>query len=603
MALRKPRPDDFVPPGGGTATALVEPPVPQGQSIDECNAVGQSLVSRGLLSQESFDTVSATTGGDLLKFVTLLLSHHGVGRNAVAAAVAAVCQLPVADISIVELDEEIATKFPEHVARAHKVVPIAHVHRRRADDQPDDNGSILLYAADPSPWRRQQVESATGQRFVWHVTDEKTVTSFIEQMYRSTAAVDNIVAAFAAEDDQRQVAETIAEVNLDDQAPVVQLVGKIVGQAMRDRSSDIHIEPLDDRLRIRFRVDGNLIEAFSLPLSAHNALISRLKIMSDMNIVEKRAPQDGQFSTKVDGRQIDVRVSSVATVFGEKIVMRLLDKSKSMVSLAQLGMPAETYKTYSKLVHAPFGMVICAGPTGAGKTTTLYATLLEINSTGKNVTTVEDPVEYVFPGINQVQTNAKAGLTFATGLKALLRQDPDTILVGEIRDVDTARIAIQSALTGHFVLSSLHGTDAVAALHRLLDMGIEAFLVASAIVGVVSQRLLRKTCENCKEQYTPGAEELAVFRQHSGGSDKTVFYRGKGCSYCSNTGYRERIGVYELLRITPEVRRLIVGWATTEELRRLAVAQGMRTMLREAMQMVEDDVTTIPEVVRTLFAH
>jgi type IV pilus assembly protein PilB len=339
------------------------------------------------------------------------------------------------------------------------------------------------------------------------------------------------------------------------------------------------------------------------PRKLHRQLISRLKIMSEMNIVEKRAPQDGQFSTKVDGRQIDVRVSSVATVFGEKIVMRLLDKSKSMVSLAQLGMPAETYKTYSKLVHAPFGMVICAGPTGAGKTTTLYATLLEINSTGKNVTTVEDPVEYVFPGINQVQTNAKAGLTFATGLKALLRQDPDTILVGEIRDVDTARIAIQSALTGHFVLSSLHGTDAVAALHRLLDMGIEAFLVASAIVGVVSQRLLRKTCENCREQYTPGAEEMAVFRQHSGGSDKTVFYRGRGCSYCSNTGYRERIGVYELLRITPEVRRLIVGWATTEELRRLAVAQGMRTMLREAMQMVEDDITTIPEVVRTLFAH
>ncbi len=592
MALRKPSTKDMAPPGGnGAATALAEPP-PAGESAAECNAVGQALVAGGHLSQESFDTVSASTNGDLLKFGTLLLSHHGVGRNQLAAAVAAVCQVPVADISMAQLNEEIAAGFPEQVARTHKVMPIS-----------EENGSILLYAADPSPWRRQQVESATGQKYVWHVTDEKTVTSFIEQMYRSTADVDNIVATFTAEDDQRHVAETLAEVSLDDQAPVVQLVAKIVGQALRDRSSDIHIEPLDDRLRVRFRVDGNLVEAFSLPLSAHNALISRLKIMSEMNIVEKRAPQDGQFSTKVDGRPIDVRVSSVATVFGEKIVMRLLDKSKSMVSLGQLGMPAETYKTYSKLVHAPFGMVICAGPTGAGKTTTLYATLLEINSTGKNVTTVEDPVEYVFPGINQVQTNTKAGLTFATGLKALLRQDPDTILVGEIRDADTARIAIQSALTGHFVLSSLHGTDAVAALHRLLDMGIEAFLVASAIVGVVSQRLLRKTCENCKEEYTPGAEELAVFRQHSGGSEKSVFYHGKGCSYCSGTGYRERIGVYELLRITPEVRRLIVGWATTEELRRLAVAQGMRTMLREAMQMVDDDITTIPEVVRTLFAH
>ena len=594
MALRKPRPDDIAAAGssnGGAATALAEPPA-VGASADECNAVGQALVQQGHIAPDRLAVALEEANGDLLKLVSKLLSHYGVARSDLSQVVAAVCQVPLADSSLVHLDEEIVTRFPEEVARAHKVMPIA-----------EENGLIVLYAADPSPWRRQQVESATGQRFAWKASDEKTVTSFIEQMYRSTSDVDHIVAAFAAEDDQRQVADTIAEVNLDDQAPVVQLVGKIVGQALRDRSSDIHIEPLDDRLRIRFRVDGHLIEAFSLPLSAHNALISRLKIMSEMNIVEKRAPQDGQFSTKVDGREIDVRVASVATVFGEKIVMRILDKSKSMVGLSELGMPKETYNTYSKLVHAPFGMVICAGPTGAGKTTTLYATLLEINSTGKNVTTVEDPVEYVFPGINQVQTNAKAGLTFATGLKALLRQDPDTILVGEIRDADTARIAIQSALTGHFVLSSLHGTDAVAALHRLLDMGIEAFLVASAIVGVVSQRLLRKMCENCKEPYTPGAEELAVFRQHSGGSDKTVFYHGKGCSYCSNTGYRDRIGVYELLRITPEIRRLIVGWATTEELRRLAVAQGMRTMLREAMQMVDDDITTVPEVVRTLFAH
>ena len=291
-------------------------------------------------------------------------------------------------------------------------------------------------------------------------------------------------------------------------------------------------------------------------------------------------------------------------MFGEKIVMRLLDKSKSMVGLNELGMPRETYNTYSKIVHAPFGMVICAGPTGAGKTTTLYATLLEINSTGKNVTTIEDPVEYVFPGINQVQTNDQAGLTFATGLKALLRQDPDVILVGEIRDADTARIAVQSALTGHFVLSSLHGNDSVAAVHRLLDMGIEAFLIASAVVAVVSQRLLRRICDNCKEQYTPDRRRARrVPAALAAAATRATFFHGVGCSYCADTGYRDRIGVYELLRITPELRRLIVGWATTEELRRLAVAQGMRTMLREAMQLVEDDVTTIPEVVKTLFAN
>jgi type IV pilus assembly protein PilB len=578
------------PPSGGAATALAEPPA--GIAAEECLAVAQGLAAAGRLGEEQLTALVDEASGDLLVLSNLLLTRAGIGRQELANVVAAVCQVQVGDLTIGELDPEIVNKVAEPVARQHKVIAVA-----------EQGGSLVLYAADPSAARRQLVESATGLRFDWRASDFSTVTSYIESMYRSSMEIDHILENFEQVDSQKSAADTIAEVSLDDQAPVVQLVQRIVSQALRDRASDIHIEPLDDRMRIRYRIDGHLVESFSLPMSAHNPLVSRLKIMSEMNIVEKRAPQDGQFSTKVDGRPLDVRVASVATVFGEKIVMRLLDKSKSMVGLSELGMPRETYKTYSNLVHAPFGMVICAGPTGAGKTTTLYATLLEINSTGKNVTTVEDPVEYVFPGINQVQTNAKAGLTFATGLKALLRQDPDTILVGEIRDVDTARIAIQSALTGHFVLSSLHGTDAVAALHRLLDMGIEAFLVASAIVGVVSQRLLRKMCDNCKVEYEPGAEELAVFRQHSGGSEKHVFYHGAGCSYCNNTGYRDRIGVYELLRITPEIRRLIVGWATTEELRRLAVAQGMRTMLREAMQMVEDDVTTIPEVVRTLFAH
>ncbi|MFN3256591.1 MAG: GspE/PulE family protein [Ilumatobacter sp.] len=591
MALGRKKAEEAAPEAGGVA--LADRPK-TGESAEQCMATGQALVQAGYLDGERLATLLQEANGDLIEFSNYALTRHAVGRNELAHAVAAACQVPVGDSNVGALDEEIAKKLPEQVCRDHKLIPIS--------ESPE---GLVVYATDPSPWRRQQVEAAVaGTRLAWRASDHKTVTSFIEQMFRSSSNLDSLVATFAGEDEQRQAAEKKGgEVNLDDQSPVVQLVAKIVSQALRDRTSDIHIEPLDDRLRIRFRVDGHLVEAFSLPLSAHNALTSRLKIMSEMNIVEKRAPQDGQFSTKVDGKEIDVRVASVATVFGEKIVMRLLDKSKSMVGLGELGMPKEMYHTYGKLVHAPFGMVICAGPTGAGKTTTLYATLLEINSTGKNVTTVEDPVEYVFPGINQVQTNEKAGLTFATGLKALLRQDPDVILVGEIRDADTARIAIQSALTGHFVLSSLHGTDAVAALHRLLDMGIEAFLVASAIVGVVSQRLIRKMCDNCKVPYEPGAEELAVFRQHSGGSEKTQFFQGEGCSYCSGTGYRDRIGVYELLRITPEIRRLIVGWATTEELRRLAVAQGMRTMLREAMQLVEDDVTTVPEVVRTLFAH
>lgn len=581
---------------GSTAVATAPresaEPTP-GAYAAECMRIGQLLVDTEQLTPEKLATALQQANGDVLSFCDLVLTRMGAARNEVAAALGKVFELEVADTRGITFDEDRTGLLPEQSARTLCVVPIG-----------EENGKVVVLIADATPERRSAAEALIARPILWKITDPPTIRTFIGRTFRADADIDRLVQAFDLVDDQRLQADKAAEVvNLDDQAPVIQLVNRIVSQAMRDRTSDIHVEPLDEKLRIRFRIDGHLVEAFSLPIGVHPALISRLKIMSGMNIVEKRRPQDGQFSMNIDGKDVDVRVGSVATVFGEKVVMRILDKGRSMIGLDQLGFPRETYLHYSKMIHSPFGMVICAGPTGAGKTTTLYASLLEINSGGKNITTVEDPVEYVFPGINQIQTNTQAGLTFATGLKAILRQDPDVILVGEIRDADTARIAIQSALTGHFVLSSLHGTDSVAALHRFLDMGIEAFLIASSVVGVIGQRLLRRICDACRETYTPGAEELALFKQHSGGSDKSEFVRGAGCNYCAGTGYRDRIGVYELLRITPELRRLIVGWATTEELRRLAVAQGMRTMLREAMALVENDVTTVPEVIKTLFAH
>jgi type IV pilus assembly protein PilB len=561
-----------------------------GEAAAECMRVGQILVEGDQLTPENLANALSGANGDLLQFADAVLKL-GADRAEVAKAVAEVTEIALLDSKAIELPDNAKDFLDEKIVRAHCVIGIAEVE-----------GAIVVISADPSPARRRAVEAAAGRPVRWTVADPATIRTFIDRIYRADDEIERLVKVFEVGDDQSKAAAIAAEVSLDDQAPIIQLVSRIVSQAMRDRTSDIHIEPLDEKMRIRFRIDGHLVEAFSLPLSAHPALTSRLKIMSGMNIVEKRKPQDGQFSTVIDGKDVDVRVASVATVFGEKIVMRILDKSRSMIGLSELGFPRETYLHYSKMIHSPFGMVICAGPTGAGKTTTLYASLLEVNNDGTNVTTVEDPVEYVFPGINQIQTNEQAGLTFATGLKAILRQDPDVILVGEIRDADTARIAVQSALTGHFVLSSLHGTDSVAALHRFLDMGIEAFLIASAVVGVIGQRLLRRICDSCKEPYTPGADELAAFRQHSGGSDKSQFFHGAGCNFCAGTGYRDRIGVYELLRITPELRRLIVGWATTEELRRLAVAQGMRTMLREGMALVENDVTTVPEVIKTLYA-
>jgi type IV pilus assembly protein PilB len=386
----------------------------------------------------------------------------------------------------------------------------------------------------------------------------------------------------------------------DDAAPVAQLVHRIITEAMRERASDVHIEPQEDALRIRFRVDGALHDAVNLPGSMAQAMVSRIKIMADMNIVERRRSQDGQLEITVDGRDLDVRVATMATIWGEKAVLRLLDTTRQLLDMSHLGMPPETRDDFSKLVRSPFGMVLCAGPTGSGKTTTLYAVLTEIADSERNVTTIEDPVEYVFPSINQIQINEQADITFAGGLKAILRQDPDVILVGEIRDIETARIAVQSALTGHFVLSSLHATDSTAALHRFLDMGIESFLVASSVVGVVAQRLVRRICNSCREEYDPSPDEMAVYEQW-GGKPKDVFTHGIGCNFCSHTGYAGRIGVYELLRVTPEMKQLIVDRASLDDLRDLAISNGMRTLRDEAVRAIEEDVTTIPEVIRSVY--
>ena len=319
-----------------------------------------------------------------------------------------------------------------------------------------------------------------------------------------------------------------------------------------------------------------------------------------MNIVERRKPQDGQLAANVAGRELDVRVSTTPTVFGEKCVLRVLDKTKAVIDLPGLGMSAETHGRYADLIRSPYGMVICAGPTGSGKTTTLYATLTAINSEDINVVTVEDPVEYVFPTINQIQINEASGLTFANGLRAILRQDPDAILVGEIRDVETARIAVQSALTGHFVLSSLHATDSVSALHRFLDMGIESFLIASSVLAIVGQRLVRRVCPSCKTRYVPTNEELA-FYEESGGESKLDFYHGTGCNFCGGTGFKDRIGVYEVLRMSDGMRQLVVEEPNHSSLRKLAIAEGMRPLRDEALRLVADDITTISEILRSVY--
>jgi type IV pilus assembly protein PilB len=498
--------------------------------------------------------------------------------------------MPIVDLRNHQPETEALEALPETVVRHIGALPM----------RMSDEGLAVAMAGPPTPEQLRELELVAKRPVSVVLAPGADIRTLIDRSYRALAGMDRLVDAFGAGEAGRADPVAFAAAATDDTAPVAQLVTRIITEAVRERASDIHIEPQDDELRVRFRVDGALHDAVTLPGPMAQALVSRIKIMADMNIVERRRSQDGQLAVAIDGRSLDVRVATMATIWGEKAVLRLLDTSRSMLDMSRLGMPPETREEFSKLIRAPFGMVLCAGPTGSGKTTTLYAVLSEIADAARNVTTIEDPVEYVFPSINQIQINEQADITFAGGLKAILRQDPDVILVGEIRDVETARIAVQSALTGHFVLSSLHATDATAALHRFLDMGIESFLIASSVVGIVAQRLVRRICNTCREEYTPDLDHLEIYEQW-GGKPKETFTHGVGCNFCSHTGYVERVGVYELLRVSADMKQLIVTGATHDAMRDVAISEGMRTLRDEAVRLIEEDVTTVPEVLRSVY--
>lgn len=464
-----------------------------------------------------------------------------------------------------------------------------------------DNGQLVVAVADPGDARLQTALATLRAPHVV-VAPLAELRHGLNLAYPALTGVQDRVRAFEAERPLEVNNNSAATIDLRESAnaPVVQVVNLMLTQALRDRASDVHIEPQPDRLRVRFRIDGALREALILPSSMAAALVSRIKIMADMNIVEQRRPQDGQFAIAIDGRDVDVRVATTATIFGEKAVLRLLDRSRSLLRLAELGMRPQLHELYSRISHSPFGMIICSGPTGSGKTTTLYATLSEIARTDVNVMTIEDPVEYTFPEISQIQINEQAGLTFATGLRSILRQDPDMILVGEMRDGETAHIAVQAALTGHLVLSSLHATDSSAALARLADMGVETYLIASSVIGVVAQRLVRRVCPSCRESYSPSPAELTYYRA-CGGPENAVFMHGLGCEFCAQTGYRDRIGVYEILLVSDEVRTLLQANANPRQIRAAAQKEGLSTLQREGMTLVAAGVTTIAEITRSIY--
>jgi type IV pilus assembly protein PilB len=549
--------------------------------------IGTLLLSSGAIDSGELASALAVQSSTGRRLGSLLLENGMISQDQLDEALSKQSGIPLLDLRRTEPAPEALAMVPESLARANDIIPVAF-----------NDGTLSVVIADPHDRRLPAVlKSLRVDNVQVFLASLLTIREAINSSYTALAGIGDLLKEATGAGGGRLRLDGNDDSN---EGPVTEVVDRIVAQAMRDRASDVHLEPTDEVVRVRYRIDGALNEVIELPAIVGPAMVSRIKIMAGMNIVEKRRPQDGQFRTTVDGKDLDVRVSTTATIFGEKAVLRLLDKSRSMFDLVDLGMPADVKERFDAVVNSPFGMVVVSGPTGSGKTTTLYATLTRLARPDMNVTTIEDPVEYVFPSINQIEINVQAGVTFAGGLRSILRQDPDVILVGEIRDAETAAIAVQAALTGHLVLSSLHATDSASALFRLLDMGVERFLVASSLTGVVAQRLLRRTCKTCSAPYEPTAVELAYYRQ-SGGPEKTQFFRGTGCNYCSHSGYRDRIGIYEVLSLNDDIRHSLMTGGSPQDIRGIAIQAGMRTLRDEAIRLIADDVTTIEEVSQTIY--
>ena len=547
------------------------------------------LVDTGLLSSPELALGQQKTppGGSVLE--TLLhagtLTHHDI-----AVARSLHLNLPLIDLKHHKVQLNALQLVPEEIARRYHAIPLDLI-----------DGELVVVMEDPADM--QAVENI-AIRSGWPVRPMLGVHEDIETAlalyYQSQAEIERQLEQISprslpTEEFQRLTAEDIT------QNPVARVVSLLLQQAMRDRASDIHIAPGEQTLRIRYRIDGILHDALEVPLSVHNALISRIKVLAEMNIAERRRPQDGQFAFHgPEGQPVDVRVATADTARGEMAVLRLLDKSPSLLELGELGFLPPTLNLYQKIYSRPFGMVLISGPTGAGKTTTLYATINRLNRSTTNIITIEDPIEYQFDRVNQIQVNRQANITFATGLRAIMRMDPNIILVGEIRDRETAQTAVQAALTGHLVLSSIHANDALGTLYRLMDLGIEPYLIGSALAGVVAQRLVRRVCTHCSIPTKPTPPEQLAYEIEMG-EPPTEIRQGRGCNFCSGTGYRGRAGLFEVLAMTETLRRKLVNGASADELKQQIVSDGLIPLRHDGMVKVQAGITTPQEVMRTVY--
>jgi type IV pilus assembly protein PilB len=559
--------------------------------------LGELLLKNNLITsqqlEKALDDQKATGGrlGDSLIKLGLVQEGELVGFLSKQYG------MPSINLSEIKISPEVLKIIPNDVAIKYQVIPVSL-----------RNSTLIVAMVDPSNiFAIDDIKFLTGHRIEPMIASESSMAQALDMYYGTTKGLTSILQGIEAEELQVTGEEDSIDIgNLQqasEDAPVIKLVNAILTDAVKKRASDIHVEPYEKFLRIRFRIDGILYEIMRPPLKMKNAVVSRLKIMSRLDIAERRLPQDGRIKLKMaKGEEMDVRVSILPTLFGEKVVLRLLDKSNLQLDMTKLGFEEGQLKDFKEAIYKPYGMVLVTGPTGSGKTTTLYSALSELNKITENISTAEDPVEFNLPGINQVQIHEEIGLTFANALRSFLRQDPDIILVGEIRDFETAEIGIKAALTGHLVLSTLHTNDAPSTINRLLNMGIEPFLVSSATNLIVAQRLVRKICAECKAPVTISPESFAKlgippeeYEQYK----NITFYKGAGCDMCSNTGYKGRIALYEVAVVNDPIKELILQGASALEIKREAIQQGMRTLRRSGITKLLEGVTSLEEVLKT----
>lgn len=556
--------------------------------------LGNLLVRKNLISVEQLEKALEEQNNHGGQLGQILVKLNYLKESDLTSFLSAQYNVPSVNISELEINPEVTKLIPANIVQKYQLIPVSKI------------GSTLAVAmADPSNiFAIDDVKFLTGLNIEVVISSDSSIKSAIDKYYDSFASLSDVMSdlddvgiEFVQDEDEVNVGQLERATK---EAPVVRLVNLVLTDAIRRGASDIHLEPYERSFRVRFRMDGVLYEMMKPPMSLKNAIISRLKIMSQLDIAERRLPQDGRIKLKLQkGREMDFRVSVLPTLFGEKVVLRLLDKSNLQLDMTKLGFEEKALKDFQNAIYKPFGMVLVTGPTGSGKTTTLYSALSELNKVSENISTAEDPVEFDLPGINQVQIHEDIGLTFAAALRAFLRQDPDIIMVGEIRDFETAEISIKAALTGHLVLSTLHTNDAPGTVNRLLNMGVEPFLVASSVNLILAQRLARKVCPECKKPVEVPPSTLVDLGVQPDEVPGLTCYSGEGCMNCSDTGYRGRIALYEVMPVGEELKELILDGAAATEIKRSAIALGMKTLRQSGITKLKEGVTSVEEVLRT----